>query len=247
MLQFLKRWLPSSEKGGKTPPALDELRAWAERRDLTVRQVRDGGGVVVDGRVGSTAWRMEFGPAQRAYVVGHEVRWRAELDFGSDWQLLVLNRALQEAMERAVYQQYVEGVQTQIDDQTPPEMRWLVMFPKLNGAELGVLRETYAACGNGKSQLQHWLEGPLTKSLAALSLPEQHPVVLMIGRGRLVLRTQLNDTDEAQIEALRRLFETALREARRVAEQDASLPQPAPSTQPSLWSASTLPREEPRD
>lgn len=246
MLQFIKRWLPSSDKAGKAPPALEELKAWADRRELAVRPVREVGGLVVEGRAGGTAWRLEWGPAQRAYVVGHEVRWRADLDFGSDWQLLVLNRWLQEAMERAVFQQYVEGVQTQIDDQTPPEMRWLVMFPKLAGAELGVLRETYAACGNGKSQLQQWLHGPLTNALAALSLPERHPLVLMIARSRLVLRTQLNDTDDSQLEALRRLFETALREARRVAEQDSGGAQAPASTQPSLWSASTMPKDEPR-
>ncbi len=245
MLRFFKRWLPSSEKPVKAPANASEvLREWAERHELTMRPVRDDGGAVIEGRAGATPWRLEWGPAQRDYIDGFEMRWRAELDFGADWQLLVMNRLLQEAMEREVFDQYVEGVQTQIDDRTPPEMRWLVMFQKLTAAELGILRASFAAVGNAKPLLQQWLQGPLTQALAAQSLPDEHPLVLMIGRGRLQLRTQLNETDEGQLDAWRRLFETALREARRVGEQSAAAQ--LPSTQPSLWSSTALPGDEPR-
>ncbi len=245
MLRFIKRWWPSSEKPVKAPAnALDVLREWAERHELTMRPVRDDGGAIIEGRTGTLPWRLEWGPAQRHYIEGFELRWRAELDFGADWQLLVMNRSLQEAMERDVFDQYMEGAQTQIDDQTPPEMRWLVMFTKLSAAEMGILRATFVAVGNAKVLLQQWLEGPLTQALAALGLDEAHPQVLMIGRGRLMLRTELNHTDEGQLDAWRRLFETALREAQRVAQNHAAAP--APSTQASLWSSTAIPGEEPR-
>lgn len=243
MLQFFKRWLPSGSKPAKASgEVLDALRDWAERRELQVRPVRDDGGAVVEGRTGTTAWRLEWGPAQRTYIDGYELRLRAELDFGGELQLLVMNRHLQEAMERAVFDQYVEGVQTRIDDETPPEMRWLVMFQKLAAQELGPLREHFHAVGNNKSWLLQWLDGPLAGALLGLDLPPEHPLVLMIGRSRLMMRTQFGAADVARLESWLKLFEAALREARRVGLQATAQ---SPSTHPSLWSASALPDEGP--
>jgi hypothetical protein len=187
---------------------------------------------------------LEWGPSQRSYVAGTELRLRAELGLPSDLQALVLNRELQEQMENAVFDQYVEGVQTRIDNQTPPEMRWLVMFPKLAGAEMGPLRERFVGLTSVKPWLMQWLDGPLSTDLAAVPLPGRAPLVLMIGRGRLTLRTALGTPDVAELETWVRLFETAMREARRVASQ--GYDQSAPSTQPSLWSASAQPPDEGR-
>ena len=76
-------------------------------------------GFVIDGRLGATPWRLEWGPSQRPYIQGHELRLRAEMGLASDLQLVLMNRELQETMEKAVFDQYVEGVQTRIDNQTP--------------------------------------------------------------------------------------------------------------------------------
>jgi hypothetical protein len=153
-----------------------------------------------------------------------------------------MNRQLQEQMEKDVFDQYVEGVQTRIDNQTPPEMRWLVMFPKLAGAEMGPLREGFVALGSRKGWLQQWLQGALTAALVAQHLPASTPMVLMIGRGRLMLRTALPEPDLRVLQAWLRLFEAALREAQRV---DSEAPESvAPSTQASVWQASALPDDE---
>jgi hypothetical protein len=160
-----------------------------------------------------------------------------------DLQLVLLNRALQEQMEATVFDTYVEGVQTRIDNQTPPEMRWLVMFQKLGGAEMGPLRERFVALASIKNWLVQWLAGPLTAALGAVRLDPATPFVLMIGRGRLTLRMQLDDPQPRDLDMWIRLFETAMREARRVATQ--TVVEPTPSTQPSMWSATSLPPEEP--
>lgn len=243
MLNFIKRWLqpaPKSPSGG-----LDRLQAWADERQFAFRPVYDDGGAVIEGRSGNTAWRMEWGPAQRDYVQGHELRLRAELDFGGELQLLLMNRQLQVAMERAVYEQYVQGVQTRIDDQTPPEMRWLVMFPRLTGADAAALGERFIAVGNHKTWLARWLERALASALIAKALPEDHPWVLMIGRGRMAMRTECNQPHAAVLDGWVKLFDTALREARHAHQQMAAAA--APSTQPSLWSASTSPVEAERN
>ena len=86
------------------------------------------------------------------------------------------------------------------------------------------------------------LQGPLTQAICALRLETETPVVLMIGRGRLMLRTALRDADVASIQGWLRLFETAMREARRVASDGTDAA--SPTTQASAWSSSALPGDE---
>jgi hypothetical protein len=238
MLDGLKRWFA---KGPAPEVPADELEAWAQARQYTFRGVRDGGGFAIDGRLGALPWRIEWGAPQRPYLRGCELRLRAELGLPPDVQAMVLDRTLQEAMEKSMYEQYIEGVQTRIDDRVPPEMRWLVMFPKLAGDEMRTLRDRFAVVGSREDWLRLWLEGPLTEALRAAPLAAGRPFVLIIARGRLTLRTALDAPEPSDLQRWLRLFETAIREARRTASQAADAS--APSTQPSLWSASSLPIE----
>ncbi len=239
MLDGIKRWLGSSARTDAT--AWEGVAPWAESHQYGFRSVPDEG-FVVDGRLGATPWRMEWGPSQRPYIQGQELRIRSELGLGSELQLLVMNRMLAEQMEKAVFEQAVEGVQTRIDNQTPPEMRWLVMFPKLGGAEMGALKERWVALSSQKSWLQQWLDGPMAAALAAVRVDEALPIVLMVGRGRLMLRVSQADTHVGQLQSWLRLFETAIREARRVASD--SPESISPSQPPSLWQQSALPGSE---
>ena len=239
MLDGLKRLF----SGSAAAPAEDweGIAPWAASRQYVFRGVPDEG-FVIDGRLAATPWRLEWGPSQRPYIQGQELRLRAEMGLPSDLQLVLMNRQLQETMEQAVFDQYVEGVQTRIDNQTPPEMRWLVMFPKLPGAEMAALRERFMALSSIKSWLVQWLEGPLTQALGSLRVDASVPVVLMIGRGRLMLRTAMADAEVPVLQAWLRLFETAMREAHRVAsDRPESL---SPSSQPGPWSSSALPGDE---
>jgi len=239
MLDGIKRWLGGPAKADV--PHWDGVAPWAESHQYGFRAV-PGEGFVVDGRLGATPWRLEWGPSQRPYIEGQELRLRSELGLGSDLQMLVMNRRLAEQMEKSVFDQFVEGVQTRIDNQTPPEMRWLVMFGKLSGSELGPMRERWVALSSQKAWLQQWLEGPLAAALAALRADEALPVVLMIGRGRLMLRMAQAEPEVAQLQGSLRLFECAIREARRVAaDSPDSL---SPSASASVWQQSALPGSE---
>jgi hypothetical protein len=239
MLEGLKRLFA----GSPSSPASDweGIAPWAQQKQYSFRGVQTEG-FVIDGRLGATPWRLEWGPSQRPYIQGQELRLRSELGLGADLQVVVMTRQLQESMEKAVFDQYVEGVQTRIDNQTPPEMRWLVMFPKLAGSEMPTLRERFVALASIKSWLTQWLEGPLSQALAALRLEPATPFVLMIGRGRLMLRTALPDAEVESLQGWLRLFETAMREARRVANESSD--SISPSAAPGLWSASALPGDE---
>lgn len=240
MLDGIKRLFV---RGGD--PASDHaaLADWAHARQFSFRPVRgDEAGFVVEGRLGAQPWRLEWGPSQRPYIDGHELRVRAELGLPLDLQALVLDRTLQAQLEKAVFDQYIESVQTRIDDQTPPEMRWLVMYGKLSGSELGGLRDRFAAVSQAKAWLMQWLEGPLTPALLAAPLVTGQPLVLMISRGRITLRTGLSAPMPQDLDAWLRLFHQAMREARRVA--DAGSDPGHASTQPSMFTATRTPDDD---
>ncbi len=121
-------------------------------------------------------------------------------------------------------------------------MPWLVMFPHLADKELPELAERYSALSSLKPGLLQWLDGPLTQSRAALRVDASVPLVLMIGRGCLMLRTALNGPELPALQQWLHLFETAMREARRVAND--STDANSPNAQPSRWSSSALPGDE---
>lgn len=219
MLEGIKRWLAgnaaqSRKSGDRT--TLEAFDGWSRAPQLQIRSPREGEGVIIDGKSGDVPWRLEWGDSQRPYVLGRELRIRAELPLPGDLQAIVLNRVLQEAIEKAMFEQFVEGVQTRIDTETPAEMRWVVMYPKLGRSELGELHERYAAASSIKPWLQQWLAGPLSAGLLALKTDPATAFVLMVNRGKVTLRTELDEASPLTFEPLLRVFETALREARRV-------------------------------
>lgn len=220
-----------------------ELRQWAEQRGHAWRRVRDAEGGVVEGRTGTQSWRIEWGPSQRDYIAGFELRLIAEIDLPKEVVAMVLNRALTETMEATVYERYVDDVQTRIETDTPPEMRWLVLYPKLPAHDLGRLRERYVAVGSIEAWLQQWLQGPLNDALAATLdqvLPAQ-PVVMTIGRGRLLLRMPMAAPDARQLAMWFSVFDHALREARRLGSEWRAGAHAGLTTQPSAWAHTEQP------
>ena len=217
MLDGIKQWL-SGSAGGKESGAsgAEAFSGWSRASQVQLRVPRDGDGLIIDGKTDEVPWRIEWGAAQRPYVLGHELRIRGEMPLPGDLQVIVLNRVLQEAIEKTMFEQFVEGVQTRIDTETPAEMRWVVMYPKLKGSELGVLRDRYAATASMKPWLLAWLSGALGPALMSLKIEPATAFVLMIGRGRITLRTEVDEATPGTVEPHLRVFETALREAKRV-------------------------------
>jgi hypothetical protein len=235
MLAVLKKWLRPAEPERE---GFAGLEAWAKARGCSFRGVRRSEGFVLEGSLAAKAWRIEWGPSQRPYVSGFELRIRTEMGLPGGLHGLVLTRRVQEAMEKDVFDQYVEDVKTRVDTRTPPEMRWLVMYPRFTNSELKSLRDNWAAVSNFKPWMESWLGGALSIELRGMAGDGAIPIVLMATRGRIVLRTALSEPDPATIERWLALFETAMCEAQRAATDfsDAA----APSTQPSMWEASAL-------
>lgn len=231
MLDALKRLFARTSS---EPRKWDAMARWAAERQRHLKPSKDDGGFVIEGHADNVPWRLEWGPSQRPYVKGMELRIRAEPGMPVDLQLMILDRHLQASMEAAVFDQYVEGVQTRIDKQTPPEMRWLVMFPKTAHQDMGALRERFASVTSSRSWLLSWLDGALTDSLLHAPMEPQQAMVLMASRGRLTLRTALGLPSTELLGAWIDLFEVAARQVRQVATRvgDSSLQSVLPSVLP---------------
>ncbi len=239
MLKTLRRLL--SRAPSQQDPAA--LLQWAEQRGHGWRRVRGAAGCVIDGRQGAQAWRIEWGAPQRDYIPGFELRLIAELDLPKELMAMVLNRQLMESMEKAVYERYVDDVQTRIETDTPAEMRWLVLFPKISAPDLGRLKERYGAVCSVAPWMLQWLHSPLNDALVTTldMAPADLPVVLSIGRGRLTLRTAMPAPDPQQLALWFALFEHALREAKRLGAEWRDVAGAGLTTQPSAWAQSELP------
>lgn len=244
MLKAIKRLFA----GGTLPPGWSQVMDWAAARGHAFKRSRDGSGFVVDVGTPAGGARLEWGPSHRHYIAGHELRLRADLGAAPNLQMLLMSRPLLESIEKLVFDQLTDGVQTRIDTATPEEMRWLVLYTQLPAAELQGLRESFGAVASVPQAVSQWLEGPLSahlKTARTTWLNPDDPLALVVQRARLTLRSAMHAPDAERIAALVALFEVARQEARRVADQW-SWASGAPSTQPSMFSAQPEERDSPK-
>ena len=214
MLESFKRFF----SGRSVERDLTEVSEWARRRGHDFKRARGDAGFVIDGVLDGKPWRIEWGPPHRGYIEGHELRLRMELDLASDVQMLLLSRPLMDALERQTFEEFTDNVQTQIGTKTPEEMRWLVMFPKVNLGNLKVLRDHFGAAASDPVAGLAWIEGPLANMLERAAngfLRDAPPFVLMTLRGRVYLRMQLVAPDSSVISDALAVFETAVAQALR--------------------------------
>ena len=218
MLESFKRLFarPQAERD------LGQISEWAKRRGYSFKRVRDEDGFAVEGLLEGKPWRIEWGPPQRDYIEGHELRIRMELDLPSDLQMLLLSRPLMDSLEKKTFEEFTDNVQTQIGTKTPEEMRWLVMFPKVNLSTLKAVRLRFGAVASDPASGLAWVVGPLANLLEQASnddlLRGDPPFMLMTLRGRAYLRLQLASPAAKDVAAALAIFETAVAQAMRIAE-----------------------------
>lgn len=216
MLESLKNWISRLV----SPSEWRAVKAWAEENRYTFSRSPEMGGIIIGGRTEEVTWQLEWGPSQRQYIPGRELRIRAALATPADLQMLVMPNQLIVALEKETFERYTENLQTVIDHDTPEEMRWLVLFPKLPASELRSLRQCgFEAVGSAPPLVQQWAEGEISSALeeaVAQWLKPEDPLVLMMLRSRLVLRTSMPKLDVARLAAVFKLFERSLRETLRM-------------------------------
>jgi hypothetical protein len=242
MSALFKRWLNSDQEAAAN--GWPEARRWAESAGHRFAVGRGGEGFVVESQTGAAAFRIEWGPSQRNYILGQELRVRADVGPAADVQMLAATRPLLERLERDVFEQYTEGTETRIDEQTPEEMRWVVLYPQVPGKVLGALRDRFGLLGNRPRASTLWLEeglaGPLARCIAWQD--PAVPMVLVVQRGRFVLRLALPQPRIAVLDGALSLGLAGASAARRVAEEVSR--GALNSTRPSIWGAAPAPSRE---
>ncbi|MDM4764845.1 hypothetical protein [Pelomonas sp. SE-A7] len=193
---------------------------WADTRNGLFKQIRDGRGFVIElPKTSVGPLRVEWGPSQRSYISGSELRLRCELKLSPELQMMVLARDLMEQLETTVFEAYTDTLKTRVDTDTPEEMRWLVMFPKPGPIASKLVRSRFGAVGVNKDLTAAWIDGDLSTALAQASqdlLPQGRPFVMLTMRGNAYLRTAMEVPDLDEIQSFVKLMEAAAREARQV-------------------------------
>jgi hypothetical protein len=214
MLNSLRRWLGREPS---TPYA--DVAVWAVDAGHVFKLVRSSDGFAVE--AGATAerpaWRLEWGPSQRAYIEGQELRLRAELPAGDDVQVLVLSRALLARLEAQTFRSFTDSLKTYADDSAPEEMRWLAMYPRVEAPPLAGLRAHFGAVASDPDRASRWLSGPLADALVGAVAEGRPgadaPMQLMVHRSRLTLRMPLGEPQVPVLQGRVALFEAALASA----------------------------------
>ncbi|MDP1693549.1 MAG: hypothetical protein Q8L49_16650 [Burkholderiaceae bacterium] len=214
MVNPFRHWFGGSREGERW----STLAAWAAASGHRFARSRDGDGFVIAPTHAVIGWRLEWGPSQRHYFSGSELRLRAAIGATGDLQMLVITRELMALLEQQVFEESTDGTETRMDDDLPEEMRWLVLYPKLPRAELGVLRERFGALSNFPRAALSWLNGPLARQLDMSSVwrPADQALVLVVQRGRLTLRCPVPQPELPALQGALGLFGVALNAARRV-------------------------------
>lgn len=199
------------------------LRSWAADQGWEVRSANPGQSLVLESVAGSPRTRLEWGPTQRFYIGGPELRMRAELPSTWTAQLVIMNRSLRRQLEREVFEEFVEDVQTRVDTSTPPEMRLLVMLPKVvnpqssETSDLSVLatdpdRADQAMSGTLGQVLADWgaldeVLGPLSEPVKTAPDDNDRPFVVLMSGRKLTWRTRLDDLSLERLQKAQLYFE----------------------------------------
>ncbi|MDT8997976.1 hypothetical protein RQP53_01660 [Paucibacter sp. APW11] len=215
VIKQVKQWFVARANAARWKAVAE----WADDRGAQFKLSRDARGFVVEHQRHQGNLRIEWGPSQRSYIDGYELRIRAEARLNSELQMLVLDKTLMERLEKEVFEAYTDTLRTRVDTDTPEEMRWLVMFPKLRHIASKLVRQHFGVLGVNQELPTIWLDGLLSDLLAQASqdlLAQGRPFVLMCQRGNVYLRCAMNQVVLADIQQLLKLAEVAVQESQRV-------------------------------
>jgi len=164
-------------------------------------------------------WRLERGKPTRDYVVGQELRARADLALHQDVAAMVMNRALKEALESKAFEQSTDQVRTGIDGSLPQEVRWLAMFDEFvwEGPP-AAFWERYAVVAEQRDTALGWIDPVLVQHLLDWPAPApspQAPFTLLLLRGRAYLRMEYRPANLPTLQHAALVFTSACEAALR--------------------------------
>lgn len=209
----------ASARGDAAPSQLlhGPVSEWAQSRGMSFSGGGRGHTVSMQGRVGGRPWRMELGRPTRDYIVGEELRARAELAVDDDVGAMIINRPLKDALERRAYSMITDTLQTTADPRLPEEMRWLAMYDEVGWegpAEAFWAR--YAVLSDKREHALAWVDDDLIAQLMAWPQPAptaQVPFMIVLLRGKCYLRMQYLPAETSTLEHATTVFTRACENA----------------------------------
>jgi hypothetical protein len=198
---------PTSSRFADAP-----VSEWAATQGLVFSSDQTGS-LALDGRVQGKRWRLERGRPTRDYIVGEELRARAQLDLHEDIAAMVMNRALSERLEHKAYERSTDHLQTSIDGNLPQEVRWLAMYEE---AAWPALPETfwnrYSVYTDMPEIATNWIGAPLAELMLKWPHPgpsDQVPFMLLLMRGKAYLRMEYRPSDLPTLQHAALIFTSA--------------------------------------
>lgn len=167
---------------------------WAGLEGLACTVEAGEGTFCVSGELGGQPWRVERASASRDYLVGEELRGRAEIGINRQVTAVIMNRALKETLEKRAYSLYTDTLETQASPVLTEEMRWLALYPEAGWDSLSdAFFHRYAILAERRADAMAWLTPELVELLMGWPEPPPDntvPFILMLMRGKAHLRMQ---------------------------------------------------------
>ncbi|MEY4747886.1 MAG: hypothetical protein RIQ60_100 [Pseudomonadota bacterium] len=175
------------------------LEACAYKHEWSFKRVHEGTGYVLEGRLGGRPARLEWGPPQRNYIAERELRVRIDAGLPEQLHMMVLTRTLADRLEDDAYARLTDGKQTVVKLDLPEEARWLTLYSSTDLDSVPMLGSRLVGLASQEGLVRRWLEGDMgLRLLRACTtwLEADRPLVVMVLRGRLYLRTQIRNADD---------------------------------------------------
>lgn len=225
MFDRLKKAFSGSPAPAREPEAPSSLLSarmgpvseWAATQGLSFSADGKGADFSLKGKVQGKSWRLEVGKPSRNYILGEELRARAELGVNEEAAVLLMNRPLKEALEKKAYSIYTDSLQTMADPSLPEELRWLSMYEEFGWDSLpSMFWDRYAVLADRRERALAWLDAGLAEQLLSWPPPglsEHVPFVLFVLRGKAYLRMQYQPADMAILQHASTVFVSACESA----------------------------------
>ncbi|MGY0194557.1 hypothetical protein ACWA7J_05710 [Leptothrix sp. BB-4] len=229
MLEALTRLLRESRLWPWVSRDTRLLRDWARERGAVYKVPRQGHGCVVENCSRHFPARLEWGDSQRDYIRGAELRLRLEAGLPESFEALVMTRALAERLEQQAFKQLTRGTQTGIDATMPEEARWLAMFEPVT-IDDPEFSHHFVLLAASRSAARAWIDADMAARLLRARdkwLGADTAFVMMALRGRLMLRTETRNLDEAMLDGLCLVAENAASHAQQASRRHGGKVDPA--------------------
>ena len=189
---------------------------WAASRGMSFSSGL-GSTLSMHGRVGGRPWRMELGRPTRDYIIGEELRARADLGIQDEVGAMIINRPLKEALERRAYSMITDTLRTTADPHLPEEMRWLAMYDEIGWEGIAdQFWSRYAVLADSREHAMAWVHQDLADLLTAWPQPAavpQVPFMVVLLRGKCYLRMQYLPVEMSTLEHAAAVFTSACENA----------------------------------